>query len=108
MEGLGCKVTAMSSAEEALSTFTLDPQGFDLAITDFTMPGINGVELAKALRSIRPGFPIILASGYNPELSPTDAQETGFKGYLPKPYDKPLLSQLIEDALGAPPENRGA
>jgi CheY-like chemotaxis protein len=61
---MGYRVTSVQSAAEALKTFHQQPGGFDLVLTDLTMPGMNGIDLASALHEVRPELPIILASGF--------------------------------------------
>jgi CheY-like chemotaxis protein len=60
---LGYAVIEAGSAEEALR---LVKEGVvpDLLVTDHLMPGMNGVDLARALRSHRPSLPILIVSGY--------------------------------------------
>jgi CheY-like chemotaxis protein len=48
-----------------------------LVITDLTMPGMNGIELANALHEIRPELPIILASGFGGMRTANFAQWSG-------------------------------
>lgn len=59
---LGHDVVETHSGKEALEVFGTG--GFDLIITDYSMPGMNGGELAKAVRALRPDMPILVASGY--------------------------------------------
>ena len=61
LHDLGHDVTAASTPEEALEHFT--ETSFDLVVTDYRMPRMNGVELIAHLRQTRPNMPIILISG---------------------------------------------
>ena len=65
MELLGYTVTATTSSTDALELFRQNPSGFDLVITDQTMPKITGSELATNFLEIRPDIPIILCTGYS-------------------------------------------
>ena len=58
---LGYKVSAESSPAEALKTFESSPYSFDLILTDLTMPGMTGLELAARFRGLRSDMPIIVA-----------------------------------------------
>lgn len=60
---LGHDVVEAHSGLEALESFG-DGSDFDLVITDYSMPGMNGGDLARAFRAIAPGIPILIASGY--------------------------------------------
>lgn len=63
LEDLGHRVTAVSSAEQALQVLEREGQ-FDLLITDHSMPGMTGSQLAEMLRENLPEMPVVLATGY--------------------------------------------
>ncbi len=81
LEELGHRVTPAADAEEALEHFRRTP--FDLVVTDFRMPGMNGIELIRELRALRPEVPVILISGYTEALGLTEAS-TGADAVLAK------------------------
>ncbi|MCG8619095.1 MAG: ATP-binding protein, partial [Desulfobacterales bacterium] len=54
LERLGFDVTAANSPEDALRCFSENPSGFNLVITDFTMPGMNGLALTERIKALRP------------------------------------------------------
>src|ERR1700759_354484 len=56
------RICACDSAEEALEKFNAEP--FDLVITDVSLPVMSGIDLARSILRIKPGVPIIIASGY--------------------------------------------
>ena len=64
LERLGYRVTAETEGLKALRTFSEEPDRFDLALLDHGMADITGLELAQRFRRIRPGFPIVLYTGY--------------------------------------------
>lgn len=63
LEDLGHRVFEANSGQQALELLA-ENLSVDLMITDFSMPGMNGAELAKAARALRPHLPILVASGY--------------------------------------------
>jgi two-component system, cell cycle sensor histidine kinase and response regulator CckA len=63
LERLGYAVETHSRAMDALESFEKDPEGFDLVITDRTMPSMTGEELTGKILQIRPEMPVILCSG---------------------------------------------
>jgi CheY-like chemotaxis protein len=83
------------SAAEALSLLEKNP---DIAalITDYSMPGMNGLQLAEAARAMRPGLPILLATGYA-ELP--DGQGTDLL-LLEKPFQQEELARKIAEMFG--------
>ena len=65
LKSLGYTPTVMLSSKSALEWFQKDPGGFDLVITDMTMPHMTGDKLAQKLMQIRPSLPVIIATGYH-------------------------------------------
>ena len=70
---------------EALAAVRADPDQFDLVVTDYNMPHISGLELAQAVKAIRPGLPVILASGYITEELRAEAPAAGIRELIYKP-----------------------
>lgn len=99
LERLGYRVTARKSSLEALVTFQQKPDAFDLVITDMTMPGMTGIDLAQKILQLRPEMPIILCTGYSSLISEEKAKSQGIKGFAMKPITKKDISTLIRDAL---------
>jgi CheY-like chemotaxis protein len=77
----GYDVEAYSSPVEALTRF--QEQSYDLVITDYRMPKINGTELIAEMRLIRPEIPVILISGVVDVLG-LDEKTTGANTVIPK------------------------
>lgn len=96
---LGYEVVCRTSSREALAVFRLDPSRFDLVITDQTMPEMTGVELAKEMLIIRPGIPVILATGFSYLVNEGSAKAAGFKGYVMKPLTKREIAGTIRKML---------
>jgi two-component system, cell cycle sensor histidine kinase and response regulator CckA len=95
---LGYQVTAHSSAAEALRA--LDTDRFDLVLTDFDMPDVNGVEFARRLLTARPGLPVVMISGrlHTGDI-PEDLPENILR-VLAKPYTQAALSEALHELLG--------
>lgn len=100
LERLGYEVTATTNALHALELFKKDPQGFDLMITDQTMPEITGLELADAIFKQRRDFPVILCTGYSDAVSAEIAKNAGIREFAMKPLVKHEIAETIRKALG--------
>lgn len=99
LEDYGYTVTGITDSKEALERVRADPQRFDLIITDQTMPGLSGSELAKAVLAIAPLMPIILCTGHSEMTSAEDALATGIKRYLSKPIHGDELARTVRMVL---------
>ena len=82
LKRLGYAATAVTDSKEALNIFSSDPSRFDLIITDHTMPGITGVQIAREFLKIRPDIPIIICTGHSETVSPDIAKEAGIMNIL--------------------------
>jgi len=100
LENLGYEVEALTSSTAALEHFRQQPQQYDLAIVDLTMPQMTGVELARELLQIRPGFPIILASGSADKIRLEEIREIGIQEVIIKPWSVRPLAEAIKKVLG--------
>jgi DNA-binding NtrC family response regulator len=106
LTSLGYEPVVAGSGDEALKIFTLNPDRFDILITDQVMPGLTGVELAKAVLEIRPELPIILCSGFSEAVSPQEAKAAGIREFMLKPIAMRTMAQAIRKVLGMPPPSR--
>lgn len=71
LEELGHRISTASSGAEAIELF--GSHKFDLVVTDYKMPRMDGLELIKRLRKQAPGLPIVLISGYVDTLGLNEA-----------------------------------
>ena len=99
LERLGYKVTVETNSIEALKIIQDQPDRFDLVITDQTMPGMTGSDLARRILQIRPGLPIILCTGFSNLISEEKARIYGIKGFAMKPLAKKDLAALVRKVL---------
>jgi CheY-like chemotaxis protein len=101
---LGYRVTEKANSFEALAAFTADPQGFDLVLSDQTMPGLTGEHLARRILALRPHIPILLCTGYSNLISEEKVKALGIRGLAMKPLAKRDVAALIRQALDQPAE----
>jgi DNA-binding NtrC family response regulator len=90
---LGYQVETCGDAQNALALFQAGPDRFSLAITDLSLPSMNGEELIERMRQLRPGLPAIITSGY-----PYVPRAAGI-GFLQKPFLPQMLADAVEKAL---------
>jgi signal transduction histidine kinase len=94
LEDLGHEVIETHSGARAVAVLRDGPR-VDLMITDFSMPGMTGLQLAKAARQLRPDLPILLATGY----AELPSGETLTLPRLGKPYQQSQLAAEIAKLL---------
>jgi signal transduction histidine kinase/DNA-binding response OmpR family regulator len=90
---LGHAVEAVGSAEQALEL--LAQRQFDILLTDHSLPGMNGLELARTVRARGYRMRIIFSSGYGAQATPDLDVKPAF---LPKPFTLAALQQVLEES----------
>ncbi|MFH0785887.1 MAG: ATP-binding protein [Pseudomonadota bacterium] len=96
---LGYEVVAAQTSLEALEIFRAQPDQFQLILTDLTMPGITGIELAAELLQIRRDVPIILCTGFSDEKIRAKALTIGIRKTMAKPFIFQELAALVREVL---------
>lgn len=99
LESWGCDVMAVSSVQEALLIANENPGYFDLIITDYTMPGMNGAELLHEVKRSQSDMKAIMWSGFNEEIDAERAREFGVDIYLDKPVSPSHLFESVKSLL---------
>jgi len=74
---------------------------FDVVITDLRLPGLNGLELVRALHAARPRLPILMMTAHGTTETAIEATQSGAYDYLVKPFEIPELLGLLEQAVTA-------
>ena len=72
---------------------------FDLIVTDLKMPGMDGIEVLKSVRTLQPNVPVILITGYASVDTAVEAMKNGASDYLQKPFAPDLLLEKVRNAL---------
>jgi signal transduction histidine kinase/response regulator RpfG family c-di-GMP phosphodiesterase len=93
LELLDAKVLAVDSAQAALDVIA--QQLFDVLLTDVRMPGMSGLDLARAMKRVQPRVRVVLASGYGTSLLAELGDELSGATLLPKPFNFDELEQAV-------------
>ncbi len=99
IESLGYHVTRCTRPEEALARFAAAPSSYDLVVSDYAMPGMNGEELIGHLAQIRPDLPILMASGFLENMRQRILERGIARAVLAKPVKRDELAREIAQAL---------
>jgi len=92
-ESEGCHLTALETAEEGMEA--TKRQGYDILITDYRLPGMDGLEFIRHIRGTQPHIMTILITAYKSEGVVSAARELGISGFI----EKPFTTKTIEESL---------
>jgi len=96
---LGYKVRCKNDPLKALEEFRQNSDGYDLVITDMSMPGMTGEELSEEMVKIRSDIPIILSTGYDEKFAKKAKGKTAIKDYLMKPINLAELANAVRQTI---------
>jgi CheY-like chemotaxis protein len=99
LEQQGYRVTGVASSMEALNLFLKEPEGFDLVISDMSMPDLPGDGLVREIHKIRPEIPVILSSGRSDPVDYDLLKELAVEAFAMKPLKKGELIRIVRDVL---------
>ena len=97
-EMVGYSILTAGSAAEALKQ--LADHDVDVLLTDYRMPGPNGVELIEAARRMKPGLRAILMTAFGDSFTEIESVRRGAIGYLNKPFEADEITNLVSRILG--------
>ena len=89
---------SVTSAEEALEIFKQN-SNFDLILTDYLLPGLNGIEFARKILQIKSKVPFILITGYVDMQFLIEAINVGITQFVSKPIQFKLLRNAINNTV---------
>jgi DNA-binding NtrC family response regulator len=92
-----------SHPAEALAKFRKDPDSYAAIVSDLTMPGMTGIELARHCRALRPNIPFVLTSGYLDAQTQGGAQASGITHFIRKPFDIAEFTAKLRSVLDRGP-----
>ena len=95
----GYQVTTFEQPAAALARVVADPAAFDIVVTDFNMPEMNGMDLARALARAAPKLPVIITSGFISDDMRQRANDLNVRALLQKEYTLERLAGLVHAAL---------
>ena len=97
-EMVGYSILTASSASDALRK--LSEHEVDLLLTDYRMPGPNGVELIESARRMKPGLRAILMTAFGDSFTEIESVRRGAIGYVNKPFEADEITALVSRILG--------
>lgn len=99
LERRGWRVKTCSEPAAALEILRADRTAFDLVITDYNMPQLSGLDVARAVRHIRADLPLIVLSGFIDEILHVQAEEAGVLALISKTDSVEAIFQSIRQHI---------
>jgi FixJ family two-component response regulator len=97
IEPMGFEVRAVGSGEEALAA--LNEQDFGLLLLDLRMPGMDGMEVLRQVRALRPDIRVVIITAHGSIDSAVEAMKLGAVDFLQKPFDPQEIRDLVQRLL---------
>ncbi|MFB3851578.1 MAG: sigma-54-dependent transcriptional regulator [Acidobacteriota bacterium] len=97
LESAGFSVLSASDGYEGRKL--VESGGYDIAVFDYKMAGLNGIELLKLSKEIYPATPVILMTAYGSVESAVEAMKSGAYDFITKPVDMEHLIHIVSNAL---------
>lgn len=92
LERAGYRVTGIAGGPEAVARLQAAPEDFDLVVTDYNMPGMNGLDVLQAMRRMGSGLPVIVSTGYVDDRLAATAASAGFSALI---YKENSIDELV-------------
>ena len=102
LQHTGYRVTTCRDALTAVAAVRADPARFDVVVTDFNMPFGSGLDVALAVRDLRPGLPVVISSGYLSNELRAAAESAGVRQLLRKENTVEELCAVLLQVLMRP------
>ena len=99
LEGMGFAVECANDGAEGVAKFAADPLAYDLVLLDLTMPQMNGEQVFRAMRALRPEVKVVLMSGYSEQEAVRGFVGAGLAGYVHKPFEFNTLKTAIRECM---------
>ena len=97
LEAEGYHVTNSASGRTAIEK--IQERDFDVVITDLKMPGMDGMEVLKAIKILQPEVPVVIITGYSTVDTAVEAMKNGAFDYIAKPFTSDLIIDKVQKAI---------
>jgi hypothetical protein len=100
LEVKGFEVITAEDGTQGLAAFVRHRGTLSAVLSDTMMPGMDGVEMIRAMRQIDQDIPVISASGFATEGKAAELKALRVNAFLPKPYTAEMLLETMKSVLG--------
>jgi len=103
LEYLGYEVLAAGNGKEGIEVFKLNQSTIDLVILDMNMPVMDGRDMFKELKKIRPDVKALLSTGFTLNGEVQELMDQGVMGFIQKPFRVEEISKAVGTLMGMNP-----
>ena len=96
----GFQPLVAADGEEGVSLFRANADAIACVVVDKSMPGLDGIDMARMVRAIKPAVPVIVASGFAAVDVGDLADDPGPTLFIQKPFSPPDLVRMVREVLG--------
>lgn len=96
----GYRTTVATTGPQALEMVRAGR--FDLVLTDYSLPGATGMDVARAVREAHGDTPVVITTGWDYEPDPVELERNGVEKVLTKPFDLDVVLDLVAQLVQAP------
>jgi CheY-like chemotaxis protein/predicted regulator of Ras-like GTPase activity (Roadblock/LC7/MglB family) len=97
-----CDAYSVDTANSGAAALEKIKEGsYELIITDYMMPTMNGLELAKAAREISPDTKVVLITAYGNKELRSSVEDLQLEGFIDKPFSMAQIREIVEKAIGS-------
>lgn len=98
---LGYRVSGFTDADAGLAALRANADEFDLVVSDYNMPGLSGLDIAREVAQWCPGLPVLITSGHITEALKAGAAAAGVREVIYKPNTVDALCAAIHSTLAS-------
>ena len=103
----GWRVSCTDDPQHALRLIEADAAAYDVVVTDFNMPELSGLDLARAIGRLRPGLPVVITSGFVSDALRDEARRAGIVAVLQKEFTLEQLGATLHRVMAGAPAGAG-
>ncbi len=98
LEAEGYKVDTAANGDDAL--LRVKESHYDVVFVDIQMPKMDGLELLRHLRALRPRMPVVMLTAYGTASRAVEAMKLGAVDFIEKPFEPKAIQLLCHEVLG--------
>ncbi|ROR01691.1 hybrid sensor histidine kinase/response regulator [Desulfosoma caldarium] len=95
------RLTVCETPQKAMHLFQQNPEGFDVVLTDYSMPQWTGLDVARSVKTVRPSTPVVMLTGYRTFAELKDLETSVVDRVVYKPVTRSDLLNVLKEVVKA-------